>query len=185
MKTKTLILAALAAVVLAGCDVATEVLVPPLPKAYWDYFPYEVGDSVVFTNGTKEMAFEVGEKYIDKEAKVEKVIHETAYARISFDMRTNPYDLEFGGTIAVDSDWEFVSFTVAIGDANPPPPIANGIDRTLPCWDTIPIVELGSYEDISPRDYMDVRHVSIEKGRGIISFYDASSKEEWVLKEVK
>ena len=40
MKTKTLILAILSAVVLAGCDVARDVFVPALPEAYWDYFPY-------------------------------------------------------------------------------------------------------------------------------------------------
>ena len=67
MKTKTLILAALSAVVLAGCDMARDVFVPALPEVYWDYFPYEPGDSIVFSNGTEEMAFEIQSTLVDKE----------------------------------------------------------------------------------------------------------------------
>lgn len=48
MKTKTLVLAALSAVVLAGCK---EYYYPDVPEEYRDYFPYKTGDSIVFVNG--------------------------------------------------------------------------------------------------------------------------------------
>ena len=67
MKTKTLILAALSAVVLAGCDMARDVFVPALPEVYWGYFPYEVGDTIIFTNGAEDMAFEIQSTLVDKE----------------------------------------------------------------------------------------------------------------------
>ena len=59
MKTKTLILAALSAVVLAGCGGT----IPGVPQEFRDFFPYQAGDTIVFTNGLLEEKLCVNDFY--------------------------------------------------------------------------------------------------------------------------
>ena len=192
MKTKTLILMDLLAVVLAGCDVTQDVLVPALPEVYWDYFPYEVGDSIVFSNGTEEMAFEVDEKHIDKEERIETIVKEIVYARMSFGTKTNDSLLSFGGSIKVPSSLEEAHFGIGFQErgkeieewkrgysfgttstGSPTELYFNSPHLSLP-WGKWSLEESSFYID----------DIVLIKGEGIRSFYNSRKKETWVLKEI-
>ena len=199
MKTKTLILAALAAVVLAGCDMARDVFVPALPEVYWGYFPYEVGDSIIFTNGAEDMAFEIQSTLVDKE---DRTIYGVAgpitgrlkYAETSFETKLNTSSLSMTGRILVDKKQTIVKYEVTIVEYATTQKNLKWTYRfsdEMPCSDAPETVVLLENPDIqcnmdecgNKGNNIHIESVVLEKGKGITSFYDHDG--EWVLKEIK
>ena len=201
MKTKTLILAILSAVVLAGCDVARDVFVPALPEAYWDYFPYEVGDSIIFTNDTEEMAFEIQSTFVDKEDRTiygvtGPIAGRLKYAETNFETKLNTSLLSMTGRILVDKKQTTVKYEVAIVEhvqAQENLKWTYCFSDEMPYSDAPETVVLLEHPDIQcnmdecgdKENNVHIESVVLEKGKGITSFYDANHDEEWVLKEIK
>ena len=201
MKTKTLVLAALSAVVLAGCDVARDVFVPALPEVYWDYFPYEPGDSIVFSNGTEEMAFEIQSNFVDKENRTiygvtGPITGRLKYAKTNFETKLNSSLLSMEGRVLVDKKQTVVKYEVAIvecAQAQEKLKWTYRFSDEMPYSDAPETVVLLENPDIqcnmdecgNKENNMHIESVVLEKGKGIASFYDANHDEEWVLKEIK
>ena len=183
MKTKTLILAALSAVVLAGCGGT----IPGVPQEFRDFFPYQAGDTIVFTNGLLEEKLCVidffardpieycGYEDIRIYLPVEMGVQTDTTSLFSFDVwmssvdgNATIFDLEI--SICERQNHVWFSFNCRLQD---------------PMNNTRHVLEQTKAHGDATKDGINIQMVAIEKGKGITSFYDANHDEEWVLKEIK
>ena len=184
MKTKTLILAALSAVVLAGCK---EYYYSDVPEEYRDYFPYKTGDSIVFVNGETEMDFRIGRVYITEDRTTNFALDPmTAHPKLSFSSQ-----FDEAGNILSNQSWIKGEVIVGYPDAdgaqfqvnlkvggNAPEDIflARTTDDTLPDSLILLNIETNNWNTTS------FQQVIITKDIGITSLSETGSGELWTVK---
>ena len=183
MKTKTLILAALSAVVLAGCK---EHYYPGVPDEYRDYFPYKTGDSIVFVHGEAEMGFRLGRVYITEDRTTNFALDPmTAHPKLSF---SSQFD-EAGnilsnqswikGEVIVgypDADGAQFQINLKVGSNAPEDIFVITTDGTLPDSLILHNIETNNYSATS------FQQVIITKDIGITSLSETGSGELWTVK---
>ena len=169
MKTKTLILAALSAVVLAGCGGT----IPGVPQEFREFFPYQTGDTIVFTNGQREEMLGVTGVHVAEDWDYCGYADTKAFLPAEMLFSTDTTSLfSFNGRLET-----FNMITCKIYIAIIERDRGNAFYGSFEKGDTSLMLE-----DV---DNASVTRVTLEKGKGITSFYDANHDEEWVLKEIK
>ena len=174
MKTKTLILAALSAVVLAGCGGT----IPGVPQEFRDFFPYQTGDTIVFTNGLREEKLCVTYVHVDEYRDYCGYADTKAFLPIEMSFSTDATSL-FSLNGYMWSDFNVSSFDVRFEMAMSESACGGLFEGTLSKTDTLLV--MGNAENVDSC----IKSVLLEKGKGITAFYDANHDEEWVLKEIK
>ena len=186
MKTKTLILAALAAVVLAGCK---EHYYPGVPEEYKDYFPYKTGDSIVFVNGKAEISFRISRVYITEDRTTNFALDPMiAHPKLSF---SSQFD-EAGNILSnqswikgemivgyPDADGAQFQVNLKVGSNAPEDIFVITTDGTLPDSLILHNIETDNWNTTS------FQRVTVTKGIGITSLSETGSGDLWVLKEIK
>ena len=196
MKTKTLILAALAAVVLAGCE-KTVYHRPAFPEEYQDFLPYQEGDSLIFVCGQEEMAFEV--LYKTGETATTTDLPGNYKPELGFVTKLTPQMYEMVGYFALlDSTFsdmycyltfhEYNEMYYDLG-LNSNPFVSSQFEKQVDKDTTSFIVfqdpEAGDFlysQGDSVKCTIQVTEMVWKRGVGVVSFYDALHDRRWKLK---
>ena len=183
MKTKTLILAALSAVVLAGCGGT----IPGVPQEFRDFFPYQIGDTIVFTNGQREERLGVSYIHADNEWSFRGYGHVQTYLPIDMHVYTDSTSL-FSFDVwmsSVDGNATIFDLEISICERQNHVWFSFNCRLQDPMNNTRHVLEqTKTYGEVA-KNGINIQTLVLEKGKGITSFYDANHDEEWVLKEIK
>lgn len=161
--------------------------VPAVPEEFWSYFPYEVGDKLVYTDGTEDMVFEVSEKYINKKDGWVYGDH-APYTEMWFCAKNISHSLEMEAKISVSIHLTQAKYSASMTERSASTDCHYEFELmkdydygSNPSSEIVFTSPMGGVIKSCP---VDIECMVLKREEGIVLFFDARNNSAWKLKEI-